>query len=160
MQFSDNSRVWIYQSDKQLTDEQTQQIQQHLDAFTTQWTAHNNQLKAKGEVRYNRFLILIVDETQAGASGCSIDKSVHFMQQIEQKFGINLFDRFNLAYLEGSEVLSLPRNAFEDKLKQGEINANTVVFNNLVQNVKELQTKWQVPFKDSWHMQLFGSLVK
>ena len=159
MQFSENSRVWIYQSDRQLTAEQTEQIQQHLNAFTTQWTAHNNQLKAKAEVRYNRFLVLIVDETQAGASGCSIDKSVHFMQQIEQKFGINLFDRFNLAYREGNKVLSLPRSGFEQKLKQGEINSNTIVFNNLVQNVNELETKWEVPFKDSWHVQLFGNLV-
>ncbi len=159
MQFSENSRVWIYQSDRQLTTDETAQIQQHISDFTTMWTAHNNQLKATGEVRYNRFLILIVDESQAGASGCSIDKSVHFMQQIEQKFGINLYDRFNLAYREGNEVLSLPRNAFEQKLTSGEINSNTVVFNNLVPTLKELQTKWEVPFKDSWHMQLFGNLV-
>ena len=58
MQFSKNSRVWIYQSDKKLSDDETTQIQQHLDAFTTQWTAHNNQLKAKAEIRYNRFFIL------------------------------------------------------------------------------------------------------
>ncbi len=160
MQFSENSRVWIYQADRQLSDEETQQIQQHLNAFSAQWTAHNNQLKAAGEVRYKRFLILIVDESQAGASGCSIDKSVHFMKQIEQAFGINLFDRFNLAYRQSNEVLSLPRNAFEAKLASGEINSDTIVFNNLVPTFKELQTKWEVPFKDSWHMQLFGSLVK
>src|SRR3954468_18254474 len=117
MEFSSHSRVWVYQADRKLTTDEVAQIQQHLNNFTTGWTAHNNQLKAKAEIRYNRFLILIVDETQAGASGCSIDKSVHFMQQIEQKFGINLFDRFNLAYRQGNEVLSLPRNAFEEKLK-------------------------------------------
>ncbi|PJJ79774.1 ABC transporter ATPase [Mucilaginibacter auburnensis] len=160
MQFSENSRVWIYQSDRQLSDEETNQIQQHLNTFAAQWTAHNNQLKATGEVRYNRFLILIVDETQTGASGCSIDKSVHFMKQIEQAFGVNLFDRFNLAYREGTKVLSLPRNAFEEKLANGEINKDTVVFNNLIPTFKDLQNKWEVPFKDSWHMQLFGSLVK
>lgn len=159
MQFSENSRVWIYQSDRQLSDTETAQVQQHIDAFTKMWTAHNNQLKAKGDVRYNRFLVLIVDETQAGASGCSIDKSVHFMKQIEQAFGINLFDRFNLAYREGNEVLSLPRDAFEDKLRTGEINTQTTVFNNLVPTLKDLQTKWEVPFKDSWHMQLFGNMV-
>ena len=159
MQFSENSRVWIYQSDRKLTDTEVQQVLQHLNDFTTQWTAHNNQLKAKGEVRYNRFLILIVDESQAGASGCSIDKSVHFMKQIEQAFNINLFDRFNLAYREGDAVQSLPRNGFEEKLKSGEINAETIVFNNLVPTLKELQTKWEVPLKDSWHMQLFSSLV-
>src|ERR1700750_2533713 len=117
MQFSENSRVWIYQSDKKLTDEVTQQVQQRLNAFTAEWTAHNNQLKAKAEIRYNRFFILIVDETQAGASGWSIDKSVNFMKRLEQEFGLNLFDRFNLAYREADEVLSLPRHQFEDKLK-------------------------------------------
>jgi hypothetical protein len=159
MKFSPQSRVWIYQSDRKLTDHEVQQIQPELDRFTTNWTAHNNQLKAKGEIRYNRFFILIVDESQAGASGCSIDKSVHFMQQVQQHLGINLFDRFNLAYREGEEVLSLPRHGFEDKLKDGSINKQTIVYNNLVQNLTELETKWEVPFKDSWHIQLFRDIV-
>src|SRR5476649_3050231 len=106
MQFSENSRVWVYQSDKKLSDQEVQQIQAQLDSFTTGWTAHNSQLKAKAEIRYNRFLILVVDESQAGASGCSIDKSVHFMKELEQQFNINLFDRFNLAYRDGDEILS------------------------------------------------------
>ncbi|WP_295714295.1 ABC transporter ATPase [Mucilaginibacter sp.] len=159
MEFSQQSRVWIYQADKKLTDQEVILIQQELDKFATSWTAHNNQLKAKGEVRYNRFLILIVDESQAGASGCSIDKSVHFMKQIEQHFNINLFDRFNLAYRDGEEILSLPRHAFEDMLKQGKINTETIVYNNMVQNLTELESKWEVPFKNSWHIQLFRDLV-
>jgi hypothetical protein len=159
MEFSQQSRVWIYQADKKLTDQEALLIQQELDKFATGWTAHNNQLKAKGEVRYNRFLILVVDESQAGASGCSIDKSVHFMKQIEQHFNINLFDRFNLAYREGEEILSLPRHAFEDMLKQGKINTETIVYNNMVQNLTELESKWEVPFKNSWHIQLFRDLV-
>jgi hypothetical protein len=159
MQFSENSRVWVYQADRKLTDREVQQIQIQLDNFTTGWTVHNNQLLAKAEIKYDRFLILIVDESQAGASGCSIDKSVNFMKQLEQQFNINLLDRFNLAYREGNEVLSAPRHDFENMLKQGSINTNTIVFNNMVQNLKELQTKWEVPFKDSWHIQLFGNLV-
>jgi len=159
MQFSENSRVWIYQSDKELTGVQVLQLQVQLDNFTTGWTAHNSQLKAKAEIRYNRFIILIVDESQAGASGCSIDKSVNFMKSIEQQYGINLFDRFNLAYRSGDKILSVSRNAFEDLLKNGSITSETIVFNNLAQNVAELQTKWEVPFKDSWHVRLFGNLV-
>ncbi|AYL99650.1 ABC transporter ATPase [Mucilaginibacter celer] len=159
MIFSPQSRVWIYQADRKLTNAEVAAIQPELDRFTTGWTAHNNQLKAKGEIRYNRFFVLIVDESQAGASGCSIDKSVHFMQQVQQHLGINLFDRFNLAYREGEEVLSLPRHGFEEKLKNGSINRETIVYNNLVQNLTELETKWEVPFKDSWHIQLFRDIV-
>ena len=159
MQFSEQSRVWIYQSDKVLTDEQVSGLLDLLNKFAAEWTAHNHQLKAKAEVRYNRFLILIVDETQAGASGCSIDKSVNFMKRLEQEFGISLFDRFNFAYREGEKVLSAPRDEFEDLLRSGKINSNTIVYNNLVQNLEQLETKWEVPFKDSWHNQLFGNLV-
>jgi hypothetical protein len=159
MQFSKNSRVWIYQADRKLSETETQQLQQQLNEFTTGWTAHSNQLQAKAEVRYNRFIVLIVDESQAGASGCSIDSSVRFMKQLEQQFNINLFDRFNLAYKEGEEVLSVPRHTFEDLLKQGRITTDTIVYNNLVQNLSELEAKWEVPFKDSWHVQLFRDLV-
>ena len=159
MQFSENSRVWVYQADRGLSPAEVEQIQEQLNSFTLNWTAHNNQLKAKAEIRYNRFLILIVDESQAGASGCSIDKSVHFMQHLEQAFNISLFDRFNLAYREGGQILSAPRPAFEELIKQNSINKQTVVFNNMVQNLAELQTQWEVPFKDSWHIRLFGDLV-
>ncbi|RYF89490.1 MAG: ABC transporter ATPase [Chitinophagaceae bacterium] len=159
MHFSQQSRVWIYQADRPLTHAELPAVQTALDNFVHSWTAHNNQLKAKAEIRYNRFLILIVDEEQAGASGCSIDKSVRFMEQLEQQFNIRLFDRFNLAYRSGSEVLSVPRHDFENLIKQGVITTNTIVYNNLVQNAGELETKWEVPFKDSWHIQLFSSLV-
>jgi hypothetical protein len=159
MQFSENSRVWIYQADRKLSDAETLQLQQQLNSFTQSWTAHNNALKAGAEIRYNRFIVLLVDESQAGASGCSIDKSVNFMKQVEQHYNINLFDRFNLAYRDGGEVLSAPRAQFEDLIKQGTINQDTIVFNNLVQTLAELDIKWEVPFKNSWHPQLFRDFI-
>ena len=81
------------------------------------------------------------------------------MKQLEEHFNINLFDRFNLAYRDGEEVLSLPRQQFEELIKQGKLNKDSIVYNNLVQNLAELNTKWEVPFKDSWHIQLFRDLV-
>ena len=159
MEFSQNSRVWVYQANRKLSDAEAAQIQQEADSFVTGWTAHNSQLKAKAEIRYNRFIILIVDEGPAGASGCSIDKSVRFIKQLEVQFNISLLDRFNLAYREGSEVLSAPRSVFENLVRQGTITTESIVFNNMVQNLNELQTKWEVAFKDSWHVQLFGNLV-
>jgi hypothetical protein len=159
MQFSENSRVWIYQSNKELTADQTAQLEGQLNAFAQNWTAHNNQLKATAIVQYNRFIILVVDENQAGASGCSIDKSVRFMKDLENEYQINLFDRFNLAYRDGEEIKSVSRNEFEELIKAGTITENTIVFNNLVQTLAELNTKWEVPLKDSWHIQLFGNLL-
>ena len=155
MHFSENSRVWIYQANKKLSDNQVSQIQQDLDQFTINWTAHNHLLKAKGLVKFNLFIILIVDESNAGASGCSIDKSVNFIKQMENTYQINLLDRFNFAYRDGEEVLTAPKDQFEELLKVGKVNSNTPVFNNLVQTLKELETNWEVPFAESWHARFF-----
>ena len=160
MNFSEKSWVWIYQAERELTDAESVLIKKQLDNFTVSWTAHNNLLKAMAEIRYNRFIVLIVDESQAGASGCSIDKSVNFIKQLESAFNLNLLNRLNMAYRDGNEVLSASRDQFEALIKTGKINTETVVFNNLVQSLSELQSKWEVPFKESWHMQLFGNLVK
>ncbi|MVN21869.1 ABC transporter ATPase [Mucilaginibacter arboris] len=160
MEFSPASKIWIYQSNRKLNETETDQLQQLLDQFASIWTAHNQQLKAAAQILYNRFIILLVDESQAGASGCSIDKSVHFMKSLEQEFGLNLFDRFNTAYIDADEIRSASRQEFEDLLKEGKVNNKTIVFNNLVANLHDFKTKWQVPLKDSWHARVFGSLVQ
>jgi hypothetical protein len=157
MEMSENSRVWIYQSDRGLNASESQQIQELLNDFTSQWLAHGNQLAAKGEVRYNRFLILMVDESKAGATGCSIDKSVGLMKQIEAQFRVNLFDRFNIAYRDGERIISCGKQEFEKLISVGKVHENTIVFNNLVQTVAELKHQWEVPFKNSWHQQVFGN---
>lgn len=149
------SRVWVYQSNRVLSAEETETISKALITFTKSWTAHNQQLKAAFEIKYNRFLVLIVDETQSGASGCSIDKSVHLMKELEQQFHIDLFDRFHIAYKVDEEVKSTSRGAFEELIKIGAINSNTIVFNNLVSDYGQYLEKWEVPFKDSWHAKVF-----
>ncbi|HEY0668689.1 MAG TPA: ABC transporter ATPase [Sphingobacteriaceae bacterium] len=156
MNISENSRIWIYQSDRALSAEEQVQIQEILKDFTSQWLAHGNQLAAGSEIRNDRFIILSVDEQLAGASGCSIDQSVKLMQEIEQRFGISLFDRFNIAYRVGNEIRTADRAEFEDLIRTGVVTPDTIVYNNLVQTRKQLETNWKVPFKESWHAQVFG----
>lgn len=156
MNISENSRIWIYQSDRVLSSEEEQRIQQKLDDFTSQWLAHGHQLAAHGEIRYNQFIILSVDEAVAGATGCSIDKSVYLMKELEQEFGIGLFDRFRIAYRDGERVINCSKTEFEELLGKGELNSETIVFNNMISMRKELETSWEVQMRDSWHGQVFG----
>ncbi|MEX8546707.1 MAG: ABC transporter ATPase [Mucilaginibacter sp.] len=160
MEFSPASKVWVYQADRELSEQETAQLQPQLNQFASSWTAHNQQLKAAAQVVYNRFIVLVVDESHAGASGCSIDKSVRFLQDVEQEFAINLFDRFNTAYLEADKIQSATREELEELLRTGKINGETIVFNNLVNNLQDFETKWQVPLKNSWHARVFGSLIE
>lgn len=156
MEFSDQSRVWIYQSDRAFTADEQGKIEKDINEFTSQWAAHGAPLKAKGEVRYNRFIIFIVDETSVQASGCSIDRSSGFIREIESAYGVSLFDRFNMAYKKDGEVYSCSRQEFEELLQSGVIDEDTVVFNNLALTKAELDTKWEVPLKESWHAKVFA----
>ncbi|HEY1025602.1 MAG TPA: ABC transporter ATPase [Sphingobacteriaceae bacterium] len=156
MQISENSRVWIYQSNRALTPQEQSQIQAVLNEFTAQWHAHGDKLAAAAEIRHDRFIILSVDEAQAGASGCSIDRSVNLMKDIEKQFGLNLFDRFNIVYRENGTVKNADRETFEQLVASQQVTGETIVFNNLVATRKELETNWQVPMKDSWHARVFG----
>ena len=156
MKISENSRVWIYQSDRILSPEEVKQIQEKLDGFTSQWLAHGHELLALAEIRYNQFIIISVDEQQVGATGCSIDKSVNLMKQIEQDLNINLFNRFALAYRDREGIQTVNRNDFEKLIETKIITPETIVFNNLVTTRKELATNWEVAFRNSWHAQIFG----
>ena len=152
---NEHAKIWIYQASKTFNNEQISQLRLKLLDFTNGWTAHNQQLQAGFEIKYNRFIILTVDESQAGASGCSIDKSVHLMKQIEQEFNIDLFDRFNIAWKEGDFVKSASREEFEELIREGIINSETIVFNNLVPTYSAYLNNWEIPFKNSWHSKVF-----
>ncbi len=160
MNISENSRIWIYQANRVLNSDEEQKIQQKLNDFTSQWQAHGHDLAAQGEIRYHQFIILSVDEQVAGATGCSIDKSVYLMKEIEQEFSLELFDRFRIAYRDGEDVINCSRQEFEDLLIKGTLNSDTVVFNNMVSIRRDLSTIWEVAMKDSWHGRVFGDKVK
>lgn len=155
MNISDNSRIWIYQTNRILSSGEEQAIQQKLNDFTAQWQAHGHQLAAYGEIRHKQFIILSVDEQVAGATGCSIDKSVYLMKEIEKEFNLDLFDRFRIAYRDNENVINCSRQEFEDLLSRGDLDTDTIVFNNMVLTRRDLSTSWEVPLKNSWHAQVF-----
>ncbi|MFC1225001.1 hypothetical protein SAMN04488511_106152 [Pedobacter suwonensis] len=159
MSFSPQSRVWIYQSDRKFTSGEETEILNKLTAFTNQWKAHGNELLAKAEIRYGFFIILIVDESRAGVTGCSIDSSVRLMKEIEQEYHVDLFNRFNIAYKVNGEVVVNNKEDFETLVNIKQVTPETTVFNNMVQNLAELETKWEVPFKNSWHSTVFAHLL-
>lgn len=147
----DSSRIWIYQSSRTLTPEELHEIETGLDAFLEQWTAHGSNLSAGYEIRYKRFIIIGLDQGVHAASGCSIDASVHFIQDLEKKYDIQLLDRMNVSFKQGEYVAYKTLTDFKKMAKNRSISMNTVVFNNLVATKQEYIDNWEVPISDSWH---------
>jgi hypothetical protein len=147
-----NARVWVYQSNQAFSDAQTQEIQQNLEQFVAQWQSHGAPVKAWSGIRYNRFVIFVVDEDHEAPSGCSIDSSVAVIKGIEQKMEVNMFDRLNFAYkVDDNIVNSADREDFANLYSSSKIDDNTTVFNNLVNTKADLESKWEIPLGTSWH---------
>jgi hypothetical protein len=153
-QMPSDSRIWIYQADRKLSEKEETKIAIKSKIFLENWTSHNEQLKSSFDIRYGIFLILMIDEKHTSAGGCSIDKSVHFIKQLEKEYAVNLLDRNIFAFKKDEEVSLVKRTEFEKLLENGTINENTVVFNNLVQSLELLANAWEIPLRDSWHKQI------
>jgi len=147
----DDSRIWIYQSNRKLTDEEIASITPQIEAFLKSWTAHGTDLEAGYEIKYNRFIVLGLNQTNASASGCSIDASVRFIQSIEKELEIDLLDKMNVTFYSGDYIAHKTLTDFRKMAKSRSVSPNTIVFNNLVNTKAEYIENWEVPAKESWH---------
>ncbi len=148
-----HSRVWVYQSTRTLTSAEVEQANAAARQFVEQWTSHQRDLAAWGGALLGRFVVLAVDEQKADASGCSIDKSVHFMQTLGTQLRTDFFNRMNFAYIDPTDnnIKSAESQDFSLLYSQGKIKPSTLVFNNLVQTKAELEQRWRIPLAESWH---------
>lgn len=143
---SDSSRVWVYQAESDFSENEIALIKQACEHFIPAWKAHGTDLQAAYRILFDRFICLFVDESGQNATGCSIDSSVHFIQQLEKKLNKGLMQRTRVIYLdENSRMKEVEMNEME-----GVISSNTLVFNNLVTTLGDMKSNWLVPAKDSW----------
>ncbi|MBT8293082.1 MAG: ABC transporter ATPase [Eudoraea sp.] len=148
---TETARVWIYQANRSFSEKELVEISDALDRFISEWTAHGSDLKAGYEIKYKRFIIIALDQDFASASGCSIDASVHFIQELEKKYNVDLLDKMNVSYKQGTHIAYKPLGDFKKMAKDRAISKKTIVFNNLVTNKHEYINHWEVPASESWH---------
>ena len=149
------SRIWIYQSNRKFSDDEFTAIESDLKAFIDTWAAHGTALEASYQLKYNRFIILAVNQEAQAATGCSIDASVQFIQELEQKYAVDLLDKMNVTFKLGAHIAYKPLIEFKKMAKEKAVSGNTIVFNNLVNTIEEWNDSWEVPAADSWHSRFF-----
>jgi hypothetical protein len=149
------SRIWIYQSNRKFSDEEMNEIETDLQAFLVNWSAHGTSLESSYQLKYNRFIILAVNQEVQNATGCSIDSSVEFIQGLEAKYNVDLLDKMNVTFKLGEHIAHKPLIDFKKMVKDKAVTENTIVFNNLINNIEEFNESWEVPAIDSWHSRFF-----
>jgi len=156
--FADDSRAWIYQSNRQFTLDEALQIENLLENFTTIWKSHGADVKGLAKLLFGQFIILLADETTTGVSGCSTDSSVRLIKNIEQDFNVSLFDRRTLAFIIKERIQLISLDQFNYAIENDLITPDTLYFNNTIQIKKELIENWIIPAKKSWLSKKFLSL--
>lgn len=154
-QLPDSARVWIYQASRPLTDAEVAAAAPALAQFVVDWTSHGRVLQAGAAIFHRQFLAIGLDESQAGASGCSIDASVHFVRGLEQRWGVGLLDKAQLAFLVEGQVQLLGRRELREAVAAGQLSAQSLYFDNTLLTVGQLRTGWPAPAGQTWLCKYF-----
>lgn len=147
----DASRVWIFGSDRPLTEEGTTALLKGVDEFLGEWKAHGEPLTTGSQLRDDRFLIVAVDQSTAGASGCSIDGLFRVLQRLEPQVGASLVGGGRVYYRDGrGAVQSASRTEIASLVSSGAITKDTVVFDSTLTDLGAFRTGFEKRAKESW----------
>lgn len=148
--FGDDSRVWIYQSNRRFTDAQQEEINEQLLQFYSQWNSHGTPVKGWASLVFGQFIVVLADEKASHVSGCSTDSMVRVIKSIERQYDTHLFDRLTLTFLVEGDAQMLPLSQVPYALEKGYLKSDSLLFNNTVQTKEELMKSWLIPMNESW----------
>lgn len=148
-----DARVWCFGASAALPDETIDELRSSMDGFIERWTAHRAELRAGHDWLHDRFLVVAVDESQVGASGCSIDALTAEIRRLEGDAGVSLLDAAPVWYRDGGgEIRRVSRDEFRRLANDGRVGSDTVVFDLTVDRLDEVRTgTWEVEAERSWH---------
>ena len=154
----DSSRVWVFGSEHPITDIAVERLLERVDAFLEEWAAHGAPLRSGRDWLEHRFLTIAVDQSTAGASGCSIDGLFRVLRETESLVGTTLVGGGRVYYREpDGSVVSATRELFAALGLTGELDASTRVFDTAVQTLGEWRDRFETSLGSSWHAQLVAS---
>ena len=159
-QLPPTARVWIYQANRLLSAPEIMSVLPSLAHFAEEWTSHGRSLLASAEFLHQHFLVIGLDEDVASASGCSIDASVRFVAQLEQRLGVELLDKSRLAFLQQGQVMLLKRGDLKPAVAAGTLGPDTFYFDNTVATKAELDANWPRPAGQTWLARYFSQEEK
>jgi len=140
----DQSRIWIYAAENKLTNDQENHILKSISDHLQNWEAHKVPLSAGVTILENRFIVVALDESENGASGCSIDTLQKLIQNLEKELSICLLNRLNVFCKIEDEILCIPSFKLE-----GIVKANTLFYDLTIQKKSELHS-YLKPISEGW----------
>lgn len=147
-----SARVWVFAADRPLAEPQVDMLLAEVDAYLAQWRAHGHPLTVAREWRDDRFLMIAVDQTDAYASGCSIDGLFRSLRELEARLGAALVGSGRVHFRDETGVIrTVTRDEFSRLGESGVVNRHTRVFDPTVATAGEWRERFETEAERSWH---------
>jgi hypothetical protein len=147
----DESRVWVFGSDRALDDRDADRLLAEVDRFLAQWKAHGVPLTCARDWRDCSLLTIGVDTTQENASGCSIDGLFRSLQALERVLGARLLGGGRVFYRdESGHVHCVGRDRLPELAAKGAIGKDTRVFDTGLTTAGEWRERFEAPARETW----------
>lgn len=146
----DDSRIWIYQSNRDFDDSETVVINDKTISFLDNWQAHGKDLECSYTIINKRFIIIAVNESFNPIGGCSIDYSLQLIKDISNTIEIDLLNRLVVNYKLDNSIDSLSLGDLKNKIKDGTISSETIIFNTAINTKAELLNNFKTAIGSSW----------
>ena len=154
----DDARLWVFAASRPLSADESATVLARVEAFVRGWLAHGRPVTGAAEVRSGRFVLVSADERATGVSGCSIDSLFHTLGELEAQLGVNLRDSSTVLFRGAAgELRGATRPEFRAMARAGEVDGDSVVFDNTVATVGALRAgEWERPLREAWHARAFS----
>jgi hypothetical protein len=153
----DDARLWVFATDRALTEPATAALQAAVDDFLARWAAHGAPLRASRDWRDGQFLAVAVDQRTENASGCSIDGLFRTLRALEPELGASLLAGGRVYWRDPSgAVRSGDRAALRAAAGSGAVGPATPVFDTTVATAGDWRARFERPLGESWHARVAG----
>lgn len=148
---SNDAKVWVYPSSRKFYPAEIPEIEQQLKKFVENWKLEDENFKVSYQFLYNRFIILVADDSETALTNADIDASVAFILQLQETYKVALLDKMNACFKQGEYVQYKELKDFKKLLKNKAVTAKTIIFDNLINNKEDLENYWELAIEDSWY---------
>ena len=141
---NDKSRIWIFGSDKKLTDSQIKYINSSITCHIQDLSSHKNPLLGSFCILEKYFIIIAIDESINVASGCSVDTIIRLIQSIQNHLSMSLLNRQNIFCRINSQIVCVPLSKIKEIA-----NSDTLFYDLTIKNKGQIKDILR-PIREGW----------
>ena len=154
----DDARLWVFAASDPVSGERADRLLTAVDRWLADWKAHGEPLTCGRDWRDDRFVAIGVDQSTAGASGCSIDALFRVFKDLQAAGGPSMLGGGRVFHRNATgEVVSQSRAEFAKAASSGEISPDTPVFDTSVTTAGAYRNAFEKAARDSWHRELLSA---